>query len=103
MRKWSGLFAAIVVGLCLAFAVVSSGSAVPVDSAKLPLSLQKLMDNPVLQVKKHCDKGYCEKCTKTCDKYKKSDYCMMEKNMSDPSCCKHYKKSCECVNCMPPA
>jgi hypothetical protein len=97
MRKWSGLFAAIVIGLCLAFAVVSSGSAVPVDSAKLPLSLQKLMDNPVLQVKKNCKEGYKLECMKTCDKYKKSDYCKMEEHMSDPSCCKHYKNYCKCV------
>jgi len=48
MRKWSGLFIAIVIGLCLAFAVASTGSAVPIDSAKLPQSLQSLMDSPVL-------------------------------------------------------
>ena len=47
MRKWSGLFAAIVIGLCLAFAAASTGSAVPIDSAKLPQSLQRLMDSPV--------------------------------------------------------
>jgi hypothetical protein len=97
MRKWSGLFAAIVIGLCLAFAVASTGSAVPIDSAKLPQSLQRLMDSPVLQVKKHCGKDYKLVCMKTCDKYKKSDYCQMEKNMSDPSCCKHYKNDCKCV------
>lgn len=96
MRKWSGLFAAIVIGLCLAFAVASTGSAVPIDSAKLPQSLQSLMDSPVLQVKKSCKEDYKLVCMKTCDKYKKSDYCQMEKNMSDPSCCKHYKNVCKC-------
>jgi hypothetical protein len=88
----------VVMGLCLAFAVASTGSTVPIDSAKLPQSLQRLMDSPVLQVKKHCDKDYKLVCTKTCDKYKKSDYCQMEKNMSDPSCCKHYKNVCKCVS-----
>jgi hypothetical protein len=102
MRKWSGLFAAIVIGLCLALAGATSGSAVPIDSAKLPQSLQRLMDSPVLQVKKSCKKeGYCLKCTKTCDKYKKSDYCQMEKNKSDTSCCKHYENDCKCVSCLP--
>ena len=72
------------------------------DSAKLPQSLQRLMDSPVLQVKKSCKKeGYCLKCTKTCDKYKKSDYCQMEKNKSDTSCCKHYENDCKCVSCLP--
>lgn len=94
--KWSGLFAAIVIGLCLAFAVASTGSAVPIDSAKLPQSLQSLMDSPVLQVKKNCKESYKLVCTKTCDKYKKSDYCQMEKNMSEPSCCKDYKNGCKC-------
>lgn len=94
--KWSGLFAAIVIGLCLAFAVASTGSAVPIDSAKLPQSLQSLMDSPVLQVKKNCKESYKLVYTETCDKYKKSDYCQMEKNMSEPSCCKDYKNGCKC-------
>jgi hypothetical protein len=96
MRKLTGLFAAIVIGLGLAFAISSSGSAVPIDSAKLPLSLQGPMDSPVIQVKKKCDEGYKLYCEKTCDKYKKSDYCKMEEHKSDPSCCKHYKKVCKC-------
>jgi len=70
MRKWSGLFVAIVIGLCLAFAVASTGSAVPIDSAKLPQSLQSLMDSPVLQVKKSCKEDYKLVCMKTCDKCK---------------------------------
>jgi hypothetical protein len=37
------------------------------------------MDSPVLQVKKSCKKDYKLVCMKTCDKYKKSDYCQMEK------------------------
>lgn len=98
MRKWSGLFGAIAIGLCLAFAVTSPGSAVPIDSAKLPQSLQRLMDSPVLQVKKSCKKGYYLRCDLVCDKYKHSDYCQEEKNMSSPSCCKHYKKVCKCVS-----
>jgi hypothetical protein len=96
MRKWSGLFAAIVIALCLLFALVNSGSAVPIDSAKLPQSLQSPMDSPVIQVKKKCDEGYKLYCEEKCDKYKKSDYCKMEEHMSEPSCCKHYKKVCKC-------
>ena len=97
MRKSTGLFAAIVIGLGLAFAISSSGLAVPLDGAKLPESLQRLMENPVIQVKKKCDEGYKLYCEKKCDKYKKSDYCKMEEHMSDPSCCKHYKNVCKCL------
>jgi hypothetical protein len=93
MRKWSGLLAAIAIGVCLAFGAVGTGSAVPIDSAKLP---QSLVDSPVIQVKKKCDEGYKLYCEQKCDKYKKSDYCKMEEHMSELSCCKHYKKVCKC-------
>jgi hypothetical protein len=83
MRKWSGLLVAIAVGLALAFASVGSGSAVPVGGAKMPESLQRLMESPVVQVR-GCKKGYYLRCDLVCDKYKHSDYCEEEKNESSP-------------------
>jgi hypothetical protein len=101
MRKAVGMLAAILVAVCFVAAFVGTGEAVPVESAKLPLSLQKLMDNPVIQVKKHvCDSGMCLGChkMKVCDSWKHNDSCTDHVMDGDDHCCKHWhwKKDCSC-------
>jgi hypothetical protein len=101
MRPLIALATAIIFGLFLLATFVDQSSAVPVESGKLPLSLERLMENPVIRVvsQHHCkEKGLCTGCTVYCDKYKHSDYC--KEHMDDPSCCKHRKKNCVCVPCI---
>ena len=98
MRRFLALTAVVIIGLCLAGAFASQGSAVPVESGKLPLSLQRLMENPVIHVKKHCKEGKCLGCTQYCDHWKHSDYC--KEHHDDPSCCKDWDKHCVCVPCL---
>jgi len=56
MRKSFTLAAAVVIGLSVIAVLAGPGSAVPVESGKLPLSFQRLMESPVIQVKKNCKK-----------------------------------------------
>jgi hypothetical protein len=52
------------IGLSVIAALAGPGSAVPVESGKLPLSFQRLMESPVIQVKKNCKKyNTCTGCT----------------------------------------
>jgi hypothetical protein len=99
MRKSFTLAAAVVIGLSVIAVLAGPGSAVPVESGKLPLSFQRLMESPVIQVKKNCKKyNMCTGCTQYCEKWKHSDYC--EQNPGDASCCKHWEKKCSCVPCL---
>jgi hypothetical protein len=100
MRSLLALAIATIFGLFLLATFANQGSAVPVAAGKLPLSFERLMENPVIQVKHlHCkDKGMCTGCTKYCDHYKHSDYC--KQHHDDPSCCKDYDKKCVCVPCL---
>ncbi|HMK42383.1 MAG TPA: hypothetical protein VK451_12585 [Methyloceanibacter sp.] len=99
MRSSIALALAIIFGLFLLATFANQGSAVPIEAGRLPLSLERLMDNPVIQVKLHCkEKDMCTGCTVYCDKYKHSDYC--QEHHDDPSCCKHHKKKCVCVPCL---
>lgn len=101
MRSSIALALATIFGLFLLATFANESSAVPVEAGKLPLSLERLMENPVIRVvsQHHCkEKGLCTGCTVYCDKYQHSDYC--QEHHDDPSCCKHHKKKCVCVPCL---
>ena len=98
MRTWIGLAAATVVAMAIITALTGPGSAVPVENGRIPHSLQSLLENPVIQVKKHCKMGKCLECKKYCEDWKHSDYC--KHNHDDPSCCKDWEKKCYCAPCL---
>jgi hypothetical protein len=86
MRKFIGILAALIVGSFFVVGLVGTSQAFPGEQGKLPQSLQKLMDNYVIQVKK-------KKCTKIfeCEYYAPATAC------SQPPCCKkgHWYKVCD--------
>jgi hypothetical protein len=101
MRSLLALAIATIFALVFLATFTHQSSAVPVTAVRLPASLQRLMENPVIRVvsQHHCkEKGLCTGCTVYCDKYKHSDYC--KEHMDDLSCCKHHKKKCVCVSCL---
>jgi hypothetical protein len=100
MRSLLALAIATIFGFFLLATFANQSSAVPAGAAKLPASLQRLMENPVIQVSHHhCkEKGLCTGCTIYCEHYKHSDYC--QEHHDDPYCCKHYEKKCSCVPCL---
>jgi hypothetical protein len=100
MRSLIALAIAVIFGLFLLATFANQSSAVPVEAGKLPLSLERLMENPVIQVKHlHCkEQGLCKGCTKYCDHYKHSDYC--KEHHDDPACCKDWDEKCSCVPCL---
>jgi len=62
MRSLIALAIAVIFGLFLLATFANQSSAVPVEAGKLPLSLERLMENPVIQVKHlHCkEQGMCK-------------------------------------------
>jgi hypothetical protein len=85
MSNLTSVFAALVIGSFCAVGAIGPCNAFPGESGTQ--SLQKLMDNPVLQVKKK------NKCIKVfeCDYFAPATAC------STPPCCKkgHWEKNCE--------
>jgi hypothetical protein len=101
MRTLIASAAAIVSGLFLLATFANQGSAVPVEAGRLPASLERLMENPVIQVhsRHYCKhKGMCTGCTRWCDHWKHSDYC--KEHHEDLSCCKDWDEKCVCVPCL---
>jgi hypothetical protein len=86
MRKFVVIVAAFIVGSFFVVGLVGTGHALPAGGGKLPQSLQKLMGNYVIQVKK-------KKCVKIfeCEYYAPATAC------SQPPCCKkgHWYKECD--------
>lgn len=55
MRKFIGILAALIVGSFFVVGLVGTSQAFPGEQGKLPQSLQKLMDNYVIQEEMYKD------------------------------------------------
>lgn len=96
MSNLTSFFAALVIASFCVVGSIATSEAFPGEPGALPQSLQKLIDNPVLQVKKK--KNNCIKVFE-CDFFAPNTAC------TTPPCCKkgHWEKNCDDKNVQAPA
>jgi hypothetical protein len=96
MSNLTNVFAALVIASFCVVGSIATSEAFPGEPGRIPQSLQKLMDNPVLQVKKKKNK---------CIKVFECDYFAPATACSTPPCCKkgHWEKNCDVDKAQAPA